>query len=671
MKIFDLETNGLLNEVTTIWCGWTYDTRTETYQGYLRSDLMHLDQSAKDIDTMWEDLADDPDGCVAHNGLDYDLEVFNKFYGHIPKFQEFYRKCHDEVGTYFIDTLILSRLLYPDVGPMDWAMYNAGKLRDFPDTPGARKKLFGNHNLEAWGYRLGVLKGHATEDEGPTDWTVFKFSMYYPYNKQDVKVTKALLERFEFKAAQLNDQTCIALEHRFALYLKHQMDAGVSFDVDKAEMLVKYWKRELSRRLVQMRAQVPDIVIEETKIAGASNKNLGRVKGEPYTKRTVIPFNPRSADHIIFFLTEKYGWEPTEFTGKKSDKWPNGKPQVTHQVLSEMTYPEAPLLARIKLLMDRIALVQTSPSSWLKSVASDGRIHGRIIHNGTPTSRCRHSRPNLGNIPSSKATWGEVLRSLFIPRDGWVMVGCDADGLEMRLLSDGLFPFDNGAFFESAFNGSKEDGTDCHSKNMVAINEEMRLAGLAYLAVVTRDPSKTIFYAILYGAFPKKVAAILIKMCGVSIPKHKQYAVGQLIMDALKRAVVGLDKLIESLEDIYNEADSVGKWPHLFMPDGRPAPIRSKHAILNTRNQTLGAVVMKVALVLFWAKMESHGLQIRVHWNPLLFVHDELQIECEEQHSELARRLAAEAIKEAGEMLNLRVPLVGSSAVGSSWRDTH
>jgi hypothetical protein len=170
-------------------------------------------------------------------------------------------------------------------------------------------------------------------------------------------------------------------------------------------------------------------------------------------------------------------------------------------------------------------------------------------------------------------------------------------------------------------------------------------------------------------------------MTGVSIPKQRQYAIGQVLMNAIREAVVGLEQLLESLEDIYETASDSGKWPHLFMPDGRPAPIRSKHSILNTLNQTLGAVVMKVSLVLFWDKMEEHGLKIRVDWNPLLFVHDELQVEtrpgtiqvdgAEVKICELAGRLASQAITEAGEILGLRVPLVGSAAIGKTWKDTH
>lgn len=691
MRIFDIETDNLLDKLTLVWCAWTYDTRTRTYQGYLRPDLLSIDHTARPIEQLFTDLMDDPDGIVAHNGLDFDVDALEKVYGHLPGFAEFKNRCHAEFGTWFFDSLVMVRTLYPDVGPMDWAMYNAGKLRGFPDTPAARKKLFGNHNLEAWGYRLGCLKGSIADESGTKDFSVFTPEMYDPYNKQDVTVNAALIERLEFKASQLPSLFCIELEHRFALYLYHQMRAGVTFNRSKAELLVMYWKRELSRRLVQVRAMIPDITVEEDFVPKVNNSKLGYVKGVPFTKRSVIPFNPRSADHIIFFLSEKYNWQPTEFTSKKSDKWPKGKPQVTHQVLGELSYPEAPLLARVKLLMDRIALVQTSPSSWLKSIAPDGRIHGRIIHNGTPTSRCRHSRPNLGNIPSAKAIWGEVLRSLFVPQSGWTLMGCDADGLEMRCLSHYLHPFDNGAFFDAAFNGSKEDGTDSHSKNRDAIRDELSGVGLTdlsrlFVGKTGREASKTIFYAVLYGAFPKKVASIVTKMFNVSIPLNRQYAIGQLIMDALKRAVVGLDKLIESFEDLYNEAESTGKWPHLFLPDGRPAPIRSKHAILNTANQSLGAVVIKVATVRFWDLMEAHGLVIRVDWNPLLHVHDELQVEVapgtiqytgpsgetlEEPKVELARRLATQAIKEAGEVLELRVPLIGSASIGTSWRDTH
>lgn len=679
MLIYDLETNGLLKEVSVIWCAWTYDTRTKLYQGYLHPDHMYLDTSARPVGELWRDLASDVDGIVAHNGLGYDLEVLKKLHGHEPGFDAFYRKCHDEIGSWHIDTLILGRLLFPDVSSMDWAMYQSGKLRNFPDSPKARQKLFGNHNLAAWGYRLGVHKGTAGPDDAETDWTVFQES-YYTYNKQDVVVTNALLELFQKKAAELERDECIELEHRFALYLEHQQQAGVGFDEPLATNRVARWKDELARRQRTLKASVPDILAEEEFIPKRDNKTKGYVKGVPVMKREIIPFKPTSNDHVIFFLTEKYNWQPTEFTKKKTPKWPMGKPQITHDILKKLPYPEAPLLARIKLLTDRIGLLSSSPTAWLKCVADDGRIHGRIIHNGTPTSRCRHSSPNLGNVPSTKATWGRTLRAMYHAPDRWNqltkllvkrrLVGCDADGLEMRILSNALFPYDNGSFYRAAFDGSKKDGTDCHSLNMVAINRVLLEAGLL-LPQLNRDGAKTVFYAVLYGAFPKKVAQTFMDFTGADIPKQKMYAIGQLIMDALKEAVVGLDRLIEALEDSYNAAEEMGKWPHLYMPDGRPAPVRSKHAILNTLCQTTGSVVMKVAIVLFWDACEEAGLSIRRDWDPVLFVHDEIQIECNESDSERIRELAERSIAEAGKLLRFNVPLVGSGAIGKTWADTH
>lgn len=661
MLIFDLETDNLLDECTVIHCAWTYDTISEKFKGY-RPD---------EVGNLWKDLAADQDGIVAHNGLDFDLEVLKKFYGHEPGFMDFYNKAHDEIGTWFVDTLILGRLLFPDIGPMDWAMYNSGSLTNFPDTPVARKKLFGNHNLKAWGYRLGTLKGEFDAE----DFSTFTEEMY-EYNKQDVVVTNALFSMFLGKISKLDNTMCIELEHRFALYLFHQMKAGVCFDVDKAEFLVECWRKMLSKDIIKMRAQVSDIIVEEEFIPKRDNKTLGYIKDKPIIKRKVVPFNPKSGDHIIFLFMEKYGWEPTEFTGKKSDKWPNGKPSTTHEVLNSLPFPEAKLLSRIKLLMDRIALVESSQGSWIKTLEKDGRIHGRIIHNGTPTSRCRHSKPNLGNIPSPKATWGKTLRGLFKAAPGHGLVGTDADGLEMRLLAHGLYPYDNGQFFDTAFNGRKEDGTDAHTLNMHAINQVLKSYGI----VVNRECAKTVFYAILYGAFPKRVALTIMKHTGIHLPAKKQFLYGSLVLNAIKENILGLNDLLADLERSYNEAKESGKViPHLYMPDGRPVPIRSLHSILNTFLQTLGADVIKLACVMFWDYMEEAGLKIREDWQPVLHVHDEFQVEvkldakpkCGGCPIEVTRRLASRAIADAGKEFGLNVPLLGHSSSGRDWSETH
>ncbi|MDJ1401767.1 hypothetical protein MU719_29190, partial [Pseudomonas aeruginosa] len=49
-----------------------------------------------------------------------------------------------------VDTLVLSRLLFANIKDSDMALLRSSKL------PGKR---FGSHALEAWGYRLGEMKG--------------------------------------------------------------------------------------------------------------------------------------------------------------------------------------------------------------------------------------------------------------------------------------------------------------------------------------------------------------------------------------------------------------------------------------------------------------------------------------------------------------------------------
>jgi len=52
-------------------------------------------------------------------------------------------------------------------------------------------------------------------------------------------------------------------------------------------------------------------------------------------------------------------------------------------------------------------------------------------------------------------------------------------------------------------------------------------------------------------------------------------------------------------------------------------------------------------------------------------VHDEWQIEVDEQHADFVGRCAVEAIVEAGTYYKFRCPLDGEYAVGNNWRETH
>ena len=164
MLVFDIETNGLLNDVSKIHCISTFDTEKE--ETFIYNDQDDALPSIRDgINQIKE-----ADTLAGHNLIGYDLAVL--------------RKLSDGFDTdaTVIDTLVLSRLFHPNLMEID-------KKRQWRHMP---LQLYGRHSLEAYGYRLGEYKG----DFGKTtDWQEWSQEMQ-DYMVQDVKVTTKLCEHF-------------------------------------------------------------------------------------------------------------------------------------------------------------------------------------------------------------------------------------------------------------------------------------------------------------------------------------------------------------------------------------------------------------------------------------------------------------------------------------------
>ena len=144
MYVLDIETDGLLDEMTTIHCAVAKDYKTGEVIQFRHNDL---DTFAGLIDG---------NVVIGHNLISFDMPAIQRFYDVSPKME--------------IDTLVMSRLLNPD--------------RERPE--GLPQKV-GPHSLKAWGYRLGFHKGEYGEQEGA--WDCFSEEMM-SYCKQDVELTE-------------------------------------------------------------------------------------------------------------------------------------------------------------------------------------------------------------------------------------------------------------------------------------------------------------------------------------------------------------------------------------------------------------------------------------------------------------------------------------------------
>lgn len=477
--------------------------------------------------------------------------------------------------------------------------------------------------MESYGKQLGIQK-----IDYPAVWSwLMNRREEYPGECYD-KPVEALLESYcvrdvevlektyqfltkELEAKQFSEES-LELEHQVAAIIAQQERNGFKLDTIHATCLLTDLKTKMAGIYEQMQERWPPVTLERV-----SEKTGKRLKDE------IVTFNPGSRKQIGEKLQE-LGWKPKKFTE-------TGQPIVDEVVLMDVDLPEAKTIAQYLLLQKRIAQVE----SWLEAMGSDGRVHGRVITNGAVTGRMTHSKPNMAQIPNAGSLYGPECRQCWTVEDGNVLVGCDASGLELRMLAHYM---KDENYVRTVTEGSSKDGTDVHTVNQ-------RAAGLA-----TRDNAKTFIYAFLYGAGDAKIGSIV----GGSARD------GAVLKDKFLKQTPALARLLSTV----SRYAAKGWVPGL---DGRKIWVRSEHAALNSLLQGAGAIVMKKALVLFNDKIKLNKWPVKMVAN----VHDEFQFEVPEKLAEVTGEAAKQSIVEAGVFFKLRCPLDGEYKYGRNWKETH
>jgi len=509
---------------------------------------------------------------IGHNIIGFDIPVVNTIFGY-----DVFANCK------VTDTLVLSRLLNP--------------------------MIEGGHSLRNWGTKLGQNKIHFEQ------FDYFSEDML-TYCRNDVELTERLYKFLSNKTKDFGQS--IELEHKVAQIIQKQHERGFKINVVEAYELQSKFQEDMNDLTAKVRQTFPPMKIEEEFIPKSNNKARGYVKGVPFTKVKYKEFNLGSRQQIAERLM-LLGWKPK----KKTDK---GHVIVDEKVLSQIhNIPEAKLINRYLMLQKRIAQV----NSWIEAIKEDGRVHGKVITNGTITGRMSHQSPNMAQIPAVYSPYGKECRALWTVNKGYKLVGVDASGLELRMLAHYMNDKD---YTHEVVNG------DIHTANKVA-------AGLE-----SRDKAKTFIYAFIYGAGSKKIGSII----GGSERD------GERAKEKFLRATPSLRSLREKVERVAQR-----RWVRGL--DQRKIIIRHPHAALNTLLQGAGAIVMKCALTL----LENYVINKRIKAFPVVNVHDEFQYEVEESKAEEFGRLAVQSIIDAGKQLNVRCPLNGEYKIGNNWSETH
>ena len=638
--VFDIETDGLLPEVSTlhVCCTYDLDTQEEWYSTDPQEILSHLSKATH---------------LIGHNIIDYDLPVLKKLLNWIPN-----------EATDITDTLILSRLGNPD--------------RPRPTSAGEDK--VSPHSLGAWGYRVGVGK------PDHSDWSEYSEEMLHRC-REDVRINARI---YPILCEETKDfGYSVALEHEVQRIMSKQERDGVYFDTDKALGYV----RELSSRVSSIDERLQSLLPRHVRRVGAEVRRpfkkdgtLNKVchewaKGYPtvveggaYMERDNYiggPFNrieyyqtDLNSDKQVKEWLLTIGWKPKEWntsvkTGERTS------PKLTPESFKSLPENVGEELKARVTWRHRSSQIQ----GWINKCREDHCLSAGANTLGTNTGRMRHRTvvnvPKANTFPKKYNVRGETLphdrggelwysglcphtgqgqptpfgtemRSLFCARPSRTFVGHDASGLELRMLAHYM---NDEAYTEQILNG------DIHSYNQ-------RLAGLP-----TRDSAKTFIYALLYGAGDAKLGSI------IDGTKND----GAKLRDKFLHDLPAFGKLIDQVK-----AASKRGW--LVGLDGRKIHMRRDnngdvmtHKALNTLLQGAGAIVMKESMV----RLDSTAKAANLDFLKVIDMHDEGQADVLTAHAEQYGLLAEQSIRDAGTHFNLNIPLDAEYKAGHSWAETH
>lgn len=644
--VIDIEADSLTN-VKNIWLVVMKCIETGEYKIY-RNITKDKDESERFIRDC-EALRTANGDLIGHHLLGYDWPVLLATGQSSPAMD----------GLSLVDTLILSKLI------------------DFSRD---------GHSIEDYGVEFGYEKIKFTD-----------FSKWSPeletYCIRDVNICEKIYLKYKKYISNPAHKASIKTEHDFQRKVISALEKnGFAFNVEKANKLLEKVTVELSLLDKDILEAFPprlklirEITPRETKY-GTLNKSdfrwyhgsdLSEFNGGPFCRCSWNEFNPSSHKQIVQVLSNA-GWKPVDKTKTHIDaereaaRFRRNAPKELLERISDLkktgwkvnennleTLPSnAPRPA--KYLAKRILFEarRRTLTEWLSLVGEDNRIHGSFYGIGAWTHRMAHQKPNTANIPNEFDTQGKrkllgkELRSLWTAPKNRLLVGCDAEGIQLRIFAHYI---NDPEFTDALIRGRKDDKTDPHSLNQRILGSVCK----------SRAAAKRFIYALLLGAGISKLAEIL----GCSEQETRE---------ALARLLERYEGWTYLRETVFPKDAKRGWFEGL---DGRKVRLPGdtegtrRHLAMSGYLQCGEAVCMKLATLKWIDKLKDY--------NALLvnFVHDEWQVECPNNVTKAVEigQMMADSLVEVGHDLQLNCPLAGSFynddlkdyTIGTNWSVTH
>ena len=398
MIIFDIETDGLLDEMTKVHVlSWTEDFGKTVNHTHDYDEMRSLISNAEEI--------------CGHNIIRFDVPAIEKLLG-------------ITVTCRVVDTLALSWYLNPE-----------------------RKK----HGLEYYGIDYGIPKPKID------DWDNLTPEEYAHRCDEDVKINSRLYLDLIIKLGEvyddgISDTTAIVNYLMFKMECAREQEAlQWKLDVDKAKAHLEEWVALKEEKTAQLADAMPEAIKYRTVNRPS---NMYKKNGEAtaaaekwydlcaeYKKYPDVPSievvqsrdkgNPNSNDQVKSWL-KSLGWQPRTFkfvrnklTGEeKSIEQVRKEGELCPSVLELVEKePSIELLDGLTVLTHRIGLLRSMVES-----ENNGYLRASVA-GFTNTLRFRHARP-LVNLPGVDKPYGKEIRGCLTAPEGYLLCGADMTSLE-------------------------------------------------------------------------------------------------------------------------------------------------------------------------------------------------------------------------------------------------
>jgi hypothetical protein len=612
--VFDIETDGLLDELTKIHVmSWSNDV----------GEVKHT----HDYDEMRYVLLNS-ETLVGHNIIRFDIPAVEKVLG-------------IKVKARLIDTLALSWYLHHD-----------------------RMK----HGLEGYGEDYGVPKPVIK------DWNTLTPQEYAHRCDEDVKINNRLWRDLSMKLDKLY-KDAEADKDRLIDYLTFKLDCAKEqetlrwkLDVDKAQaaydeiMSLKVEKVEqladaMPKRTLTRVATRPKVMHKKDGELSSHGQRWVELCKEYKQPETTMQFvvktgeergNPNSNDQVKDWLYS-LGWKPRTYKFTR-DKATGDERQIEQVRKNGELCSSVKELAEVDPAVDLLdgLTVLTHRSGILKSFLEchkDGWLEASVA-GLTNTFRFKHYRP-LVNLPGVDKPYGDVIRGCLTCPDGYLLAGADMTSLEDTTKRHYMKPLDPD-YVEAMSREGFDPHLDLalHAGVITQDDIDKHNSGERSLKALRKN-YKVVNYSATYGVGAPKLA----RETGMSKSEAKK------LLEAFWSRNWAIERVAKNLRvrELFG-----GMW--LKNPvSGFWYSLRSDKDRFSTLNQGTGVYCFDS-----WVK-ECRGMGLETIGQ----FHDEIIVLTKEGDEDKAENIMQMSINNVNHEINLNVPLGTDVQFGKTYADIH